>query len=157
MTAGGKFETLTSAELHAALKEWMVDAIKGIRPVSIATQGTADASGLIVLGGAAHPVGGTLGPEVGFWWAVQRLAVRVDGVPAAFSVYRNAPNVDSLVRDVSGDAGGYAPFGPWELMLTGGDSLVIQTNSMTANTGLATVSGQAVEIPSTLVWKWMAG
>lgn len=157
MTAGGKFETLTATELHAALREWMVDVVKGIRPVSIATQGNADANGLVVLGGARTPTGGTLGPAEGFWWAVQRLAVRVDSVPAPFSVYRNAPNTDSLIRDVAVEANGYVPFGPWELMLAGGDQLVIQTNSLTANTGLATVSGQAVEIPNALIWKWMAG
>ena len=157
MSAGKEFETLSKAELDASLKEWMIEAIKGIRPVSISSQGNADSSGQVALGGAASLTGGTLGPREGFWWAVQRLAVRVDAVPAAFSIYRNQVAAGELVRDVPGEAYGYASFGPWELMLGGGDTLVVQTQSLVPTTGLVTVAGQAVEIPNGLVWKWMAG
>lgn len=157
MSAGKEFETLSKAELDASLKEWMIEAIKGIRPVAIMSQGTADATGSVVLGGATSVTGGTLGPREGYWWAVQRLAVRVDGVPAPYSVYRNTVAAGDLVRDVPGENYGYASFGPWELMLVGGESLVIQSNSLTASTGVLTVAGQAVEIPNGLLWKWMAG
>lgn len=156
MTAGGKFHSLSAEELHAALQQWMVDAVKGIRPVTISGQGNADSTGSISLG-AQTLTGGALGPNQGYWWAVQRLAVRVDSVPAAYALYRNAARSHDLIKDVPGEANGYAAFGPWELMLNGGDSLVIRTQSTTPTTGLITVAGQAVEIPNQLLWKWMAG
>ena len=155
MSAGKEFETLSKAELDASLKEWMIDVVKGIRPVNISSQGNAVATA-VTLGGATSLTGGTLGPEAGYWWAVSRLAVRIDSVPAAFSLYRNATNPGDLIRDVPGEANGYAAFGPYELMIAGGDTLLIQANSLT-ETGLLTVSGQAVEIPNQLVWKWMCG
>ena len=157
MSAGREFETLNKAELDASLKEWMVDVVKGIRPIALSTQGTADSTGAITLGGATTVTGGAVGPREGYWWSVCRLAVRVDGSPASYSLYRNAPNVDSLVRDIPAGNNGYVAFSTYELMLGGGDSLVFQASGVTPNTSLMTVSGQAVEIPNQLLWKWMAG
>lgn len=157
LTAGGSFETLNKAELDLSLREFMVDALKGIRPVQIASQGVADATGVVTLGGAVSVTGGTLGPEVGFFWSVLRLAVRVDGVPAAFSLYRNTVDPGSLIRDVPGSSNGYAPFGVSELLITGGDTLVVQSQSLTPSTGVMSVSGQAAEIPAGLLWKWLTG
>ncbi len=155
MTAGGKFETLTRDELDASLKTWMVESVKGMRPIRFDAQGAATAAA-VTMGGATTLTGGRLGPEVGYVWAVQRLAVRVEGQPGAFSVYVNAANPANLVRDVNALANGYAGFGRDELLLSGSDTLVIQ-GSTAGESGLITVSGAAVEMPVGLLWKWLAG
>jgi len=156
LSAGKKIETLSKAELDASLKEWMVDVAKGCRPIQISAQGSSASPGAVVLGGATTLQGGTLGPEAGFWWSVSRLAVRVEGMPAPFSLYLNNADGGHLVRDVNAGANGYIGFGAFELMLSGADTLVIQT-STAGEAGLVTVSGAAVEMPNQLVWKWLAG
>jgi hypothetical protein len=156
MSAGAEFETLNKKELDASLKEWMVDAVKGCRPVQISAQGSVTAPGTVTLGGATTLTGGVLGPEVGYWWSVTRLAVRVEGQPAAFSVYLNNADGGHLVRDVNGAANGYATFGQYELLFSGSDALIIQASTV-GESGLVTVSGAAIELPTTLLWKWLAG
>lgn len=156
MSAGSEFETLSKAELDASLKQWMVDTAKGIRPVLIAAQGAADGAGAVSVGGATTLTGGALGPADGYWWAVTRLAVRIDGQPAAFSLYLNSVGPHSLVRDVNGSQGGYAAFGSTELMVPGTDNLIIQGSSVTAGSAV-TVTGQAIEMPNSLLWKWLSG
>ena len=155
MSAGKKFETLTKAELDASLRAWMVEAVKGMRPIRFDAQGTGTAAA-VTLGGATTLTGGRLGPEPGYVWAVQRLAVRVEGVPGAYSVYVNQLDAAHLVRDVNAAANGYARFGRDELLLGGGDTLVVQ-GSTAGESGLVTVSGAAVEMPVGLLWKWLAG
>lgn len=154
MSAGSKFESLTQKELNASLKEWMVDVAKGCRPVLINAQGAADTTGLVTIGGATSLTGGTLGPEVGYWWAVMRLAVRIDGLPAAYSLFQNVPLPHQLIRDVNGDANGYVAFNPTELMIPGGDTIVIRGSSITPGSAV-TVTGQAIELPNQLLWKWL--
>ena len=156
LSAGKQLDILTAKEMSALLREWMVDVARGARPVKISSQATADAAGVIRVGGTLTPTGGTLGPNPGFWWAVTRLAVRVDGVPAAFSVFINEENPNNVVRDVLIGANGYAPFGAQELLVGNGDALLVKAAG-TANTGVCTVTGCAVEFPEQLLWKWTTG
>lgn len=156
LSAGKEIETLSQAELNQSLRDWMVEAVKGMRPVLIAAQGAADTAGSITLGGATTLTGGTLGPGQGMVWAVTRLCVRVDSGPAAFSVYMNQAGSHRLVRDIDGSSNGYAPFGNNELILPSGDQLVIRASSLTPSSTV-TVTGAAIEMPAGLLWKWLAG
>lgn len=157
LSAGKQLDILTAKEMSLLLREWMVDVARGARPVKIASQGTADATGLVSIGGTTTLTGGTLGPAAGFWWAVTRLAVRVDGAPAAFELYANEPHTHSLIRDVPGEANGYASFGAHELLVGNADALLIRCSSLTPTTGVATVTGSAIEFPEALLWKWTTG
>lgn len=158
--AGHEIDILSSADLEQAMRgmqAWMVDVARGCRPIRFNGQGTADSTGLVQLGGPNTLVGGRLGPNEGNAWAVTRMAVRIDGQPAAFSIYVGGPHTNSLIRDVTSDANGYLCFGAQELLLVGGDNLYLRGASIAPSTGVCTVSGAAVEIPNQLMWKWLAG
>lgn len=160
LSAGKQLDILTAKEvgneLRSLMQEWKVDTARGARPVNISADFTADATGLAVGGGSQLLSGGTLGPNQGFWWAVVRLAVRVDSAPAPFELYKDRRSAQSLVRDVNGDQNGYASFGAQELLVEGGASLVVAVGSQ-APGSRAYVSGQAIEIPNQLLYKWLAG
>lgn len=156
LQAGAELDILTAGEMRSLLREWMVDVARGARPVQIGSQGVANAAGVVSVGGTVTPTGGTLGPAPGFWWAVTRLCVRVDNTPAAFSLYLNEAHTHSLVRDVDGAANGYVTFGTQELLISGGDQLLVRAAGL-SSASIATVTGSAVEFPEQLLWKWTAG
>lgn len=156
MTAGGVFNTLTKEELDASLKAWMVDNAKGARPVRFAAQGTVAADGTLTVGGAITLTGGTLGPTSGFYWVVNRIAVRVAGAPASYSIFINSPQPQDLVRDVTSTANGYVGFSTPDLVLSGDDSLVITAAGATSGQ-IAVITGQALEVPASLLWKVVTG
>lgn len=157
---GADVDMLTKSELDSTmrgLQDWMVSVAKGVRPIRISARGKANGvSTTLELGGATTLVGGRMGPEPGFWWAVTRLAVRVDSQPAAFSLYLNAAETNSHVRDVDGAANGYAGFGAQELLVGNTDSLYLRASGLATDSTIS-VSGAAVEIPAQLLWKWLAG
>lgn len=156
MTAGGVFHTLTKDELDHSLKSFMVQNAVGARPVRFAAQGTVIADGTLSIGGAVTLVGGTLGPAAGFHWIVNRVAVRINGVAASYSIFINSAQPQDLVRDVTTTANGYVAFGRPDLVLAGDDSLVITASGATSGQ-IAVVTGQAIEVPSTLLWKVITG
>lgn len=157
--AGADLDVVSGSELRQAmsgLQDWMVSVAKGLRPVDIEGSAVADGTGLIQVGGALTLSGGRLGPEAGFWWAVTRLAVRIDNVPAAFSLYLNHPGSNAVIRDVDATAGGYLPFGAHELLVGNSDTLYLRGSGSTPGTSRMTVTGQAIEIPQQLLWRWLS-
>lgn len=158
--AGHDIDILSSGDLEQAMRgmqQWMVDVARGAKPIRFNAQGVADSTGLVQLGGATTLTGGKLGPNEGVVWAVTRMAVRIDGQPAAFSLYVGGAHTNALIRDVNSDANGYVSFGAQECLIPGGDDLYLRGASITPSTGVCTVSGAAVEIPNQLMWKWLAG
>lgn len=158
---GQEVDLLTAQELDRAvrgLQEWYVDVARGIRPIRFNAQGDADAGGLVQIGGAMSLTGGRLGPDAGFWWAVSRVAVRVDGGPGAFSLYVGGAHTNSLIRDVTADVNGYVSWGAQELLLGPTENLYLRASSLSpGNKGVVTLSGAAIEIPQQLLWKWLNG
>lgn len=152
--AGAMLDVLTVDELRGVMREYMVDIAKGIQPVAIAAQGITDTNSKCVMGGSYTLTGGTLGPEAGFVWAVTRLSVRVAEIPSAFSVYYNTPGSHRVIRDVDGSANGYVSFGSQECIVKTGESLVFSMTG-TASGQPVTVTGQAIEIPNQLLWKYL--
>jgi hypothetical protein len=157
MTAGGVFHTLTKEELDHSLKSFMVQNAVGARPVHFSAQGTVASDGTLSVGGAVTLLGGTLGPTSGFYWVVNRLAVRVGGAAlGTYSLFINSAQPQSLVRDVTTTSNGYIAFTTPELVLNGDDTLVITATGQSAS-ALAVVTGQAIEVPSSLLWKVLVG
>jgi hypothetical protein len=154
--AGAELDILTPAEMSRLLREWMVDVARGARPVAISAAATAGADSKITVGGSVTLTGGTMGPGAGFWWAVTRLAVRVDDVPAAYTIYTGEPHTSRLVRDVDASAGGYAAFGSHELLVGNSTPLAVRASG-SSTSSRATVTGCAIEFPESLLWKWLAG
>jgi hypothetical protein len=153
LTAGKDIDILTAGEVRSLLREWQVDVSKGLRPVLFNASGTASAGGAIELGGPVTLTGGQLGPLPAFWWAVTRLAVRVNGAAAgAFSVGIGATHV----RDVPVAANGFASFGAQELLVGNASTLTVGLAGAAAS-AVVQVTGAAVEIPQALLWRWLAG
>lgn len=157
---GADVDMLTKGELDSTvrgLQDWLVSVAKGARPTRFTASGTAaGTANLIEVGGANTLTGGRLGPEPGFWWAVTRLSVRVDGQPGAYSLYLNGAHTDSHIRDVDATQNGYLAFGAQELLVGNSDRLYLRAAGLSATSAM-TVSGAAVEIPNQLLWKWLAG
>lgn len=156
ITANGDLDILTMGEVRTLIREWHVDVAKGLRPITFEATGTTDAAGRFSLGGATTLAGGQLGPAPSIWWAVDRIAVRVDGLPLAtgFSVYHGQESSLNVVRDVPAVSDGFVSFPNRGLLLPGGNSMVI----VGAGAGVTlpvTVSGAAIEIPQALLWRWL--
>jgi hypothetical protein len=153
--AGGKLDLLTQREAHAAfkgaLKDWMVEAYKGARPVKFAGAGTI-ANGAVQIGGS-DGIGATtsnLGPAAGMVWSVKRLAVRgISSGSETLSLYTNTASPFDLVRD---GVTGFERFGSDELILIGPEKLLFAGTNL-VSTGTVTVSGQAMELPIGMLWK----
>ena len=155
LSAGSEIDVLTAAEARGLLREWMVDVSKGLRPITFNATGTTDGAGAVELGGAKTLAGGQMGPAPAFWWAVDRIAIRVDGVAAgAFSVFHSQASALTLVRDVAATAGGFVSFNNRGLMVGNADSMVV-TIAGAAASKQVTISGAAVEIPQSLLWRWL--
>lgn len=157
LTAGGVINTLTKEELDHSLKSFQIQNAVGARPVHFSAQGVVDGSGALSIGGAVTLTGGTLGPGSGFYWVVNRLALRVNNAAqASFSIFINSAQPQSLVRDVISTANGYASFPTPDLVLNPDDSLVVTASGGTTG-HVAVVTGQAIEVPATLLWKVLVG
>lgn len=157
LTANKEIDVLTAKEVRSLMQEWKVDVAKGLRPITFNATGTTDGTGRFSLGGATTLAGGQLGPPAGFWWAVDRLAIRVSGTAlmTAFSVYHGAENSLTVVRDVQATAGGFVNFNNRGLLLPGTDSMVI-VGTGAAATAPITIAGAAIEIPQALLWRWLS-
>lgn len=157
LTANKEIDVLTKAEVRSLMQEWRVDVAKGLRPVTFNATGATDAAGRFSLGGATTLAGGQLGPAPAFWWAVDRLAIRVAGVALAtgFSVYHGSESSLTVVRDVPATSAGFVSFNNRGLLLSGADSMVI-VGTGAALSSPVTVSGAAIEIPQALLWRWLS-
>lgn len=153
LSAGQELDILTAAEVKSILREWRIDVAKGLRPVLFSAQGRATAGGAFEIGGAVTVTGGQLGPLPAFWWAVTRIAVRVNGAAAgAFAIGLGS----SHVKDVPVAANGYSAFAAHELLVGNADTLTLQLSGAAASATVQ-VYGAAVEIPQALLWRWLAG
>lgn len=153
LSAGSEIDLLDKKELDATLKAWFLDTIKGARPIRFTGQGTIAANAVTV---DANNINNKLGPDVGYFWIVNRVAISglvVTTDPT--SIYINNASPLSLVRPLTGMAAstGYVEFNKGVLTLSPGDTLVVASTASIASTGTVTVSGSAVEIPSSLLWK----
>lgn len=157
ITANGELDILTMGEVRSLMREWKVDVAKGLRPISFSATGVVRGDGTWSLGGAVQLLGGQLGPLAAFWWAVDRVQIRVNGTPlaTAFSVYQGSESSLTVVRDVQASAAGYTAFTNRGLMLSGGDTMVL-AGTGAAPAGQLTVSGAAIEIPQALLWRWLS-
>ena len=151
LEAGAEFDFLTKDELRKVLADWMVETVKGARPVRFSGMATIDAAHTVQLGGSSSsdPTG-TWGPDAGFVWTVRRLAVRgINPSAESLSLYINNESPLSLVRDT---ITGYVDFSTSELIVQGPEKLLLVGNSLNS-TGNVFVSGAAIEFPIGLAWQ----
>lgn len=153
----GQVDLLTSKEverLMGDLKDWMAESVRGARPIRFVATGLIAGNAVTVSGDTPS---NRLGPEAGFYWMVRRIAVT--GLTLATdptSIYINAAAADHLVYpNLTGLAAstGYKSFTRDECMLVPNDRLVIASTGAVAATGTVVVSGAAVELPASLLWR----
>lgn len=159
--AGAELDLISRGELREELAiatgAWREEISRGVKWRKFSAQGvvgTPNPAGTWLIGaGAPNNSKDTLGPDVGFVWAVTRIAVSGNGfVPGTdlFSVYVDEISPSRLV--ISGLTRGNT----WDVgtfVLHSGEALALSG----AGTGVAgtdvTVSGQAVEVPAQLAWQ----
>lgn len=161
--AGAEIDTVTRDEmkevLRHGLRDWMVEIIKGARPVRFSGWGNVS-SGAVTIGGATGnaTATGAMGPAQGMVWSVKRLYVGGLGTGDVLNVYvNNASPFDQVTAGVGSTQPPtvtlpYVKFGSNELILSSGDQLLLTGSGLTA-TGQITVAGQAWELPEGMMWR----
>lgn len=151
---GAEIDLLSKGELDDSLRAHgdalvagMVEGIKWRRLPRL--YGTAD-SGVLTLGEQAPQAG----PEQGYAWSVTRIFV--DGLtggatPDVVRLFRNGTSEDPLWQ-ISG-ASPQERFGRGQLVLLGGDQLIVASSGTFAATGTITVSGELWEVPQLMLGK----
>lgn len=157
LNAGAEFDILTQHELQDTLRNWMVEVVKGARPVRFSAQAQIVNNAVSVGGFDASTATGQLGPRPGFVWAVRRitqtgLAVTTD--PTAIWVNNTQPQ-DLVLPAFTGanSVNGYKSFNSGELLLVGDDRLIIASTGAVASVGTVTIAGAALELPVGMLWK----
>lgn len=154
LQAGVELDMLNKDELKEALRDWMVEAMRGPIPRRFSAQGTI-AGNAVTVDGANNT--GTLGPEAGMAWMVSRVAVSgLTLATDATSLFVNGTQPWNLVLPtLTGVAGstGYHEFPAAQVLLTGNDRLILSSTGAIAATGVVTLTGQAWELPIGLLWK----
>ena len=133
------------------------DAVSGIKYFRLPTLYATPASGTVVLGqswaGQTY-TGQIIGPNQGFVWSIRRLSANGLGTgtaPDILNVYRNGTGV-APVWQLNGNNWGYS-FGPTELLLLPGESLVAASLGSLVSTQQVTLTGDAIEVPFAMIGK----
>jgi len=164
LRGGAEVDMLTHGELEGALRglrEWMVSAVQGARPVRFSAQATITAAGDLVLGQDERS--GATGPDQGFVWIVRRVAVQGLAVAAdPTEVYVTDVLANQLVyAGLTGSAWsqGYKAWNSGELVLQGNDRIVV-ANGLTpggiGSAGVVTLTGAALAFPVGLAWRYLS-
>jgi hypothetical protein len=160
LAAGAKLDVLNRAELKQVLdqstRDWFNQVARGDRYRRFSAKGTIATGALLIDG--AQQTNQQLGPQEGFVWAVQRVAVQglttVTGTPAVattepLQVFLNDDGPSSLVHPA---VVGYQDFGQYSVVMYPGDTLLFKGSGL-ASTGQITVTGQVREVPLPLAWR----
>lgn len=151
---GAEIDLLSQKELDDSLRaagdrmaQGLLEGVKWRRLPRL--YGTA-AGGVLTLGLTAPQAG----PEPGYSWSLRRLYVNgltAGATPDVVQLFRNGTNSDPLWQ-ISG-ASPQQTWGRLELVLSGGDNLIVASLGTFAATGTITVSGELIEIPQLMLAK----
>ena len=155
--AGAEIDVLNKHELHQTLQAWMVEAVKGIRPRRLAAVATIASNAFTMGGEQDSNINNILGPEAGYLWMVRRIAITGPTLASdVTNVYIGRQDPQNLVYPALtglSSSTGYKSFSRDELVVNGGESLVIASTGSVAATGTVTVTLGVTEIPVGLLWK----
>lgn len=150
LQAGREVDVLTKEELQAGLTantaSWFQEKARGLSTARFDGDGTI-ATGAVLIPG---PSQGTIGPDVGFAWAVQRITA--DGLSAndVLVVYRNSVTARNRLGIITA-AQSYHP-GSKGTILRGDERIIITGASLTA-TGDITINGESTEVTEADLYK----
>lgn len=156
LKAGAFIDTLTQPEIDQSLTKfltsWRREVARGDSYRTFSRQGTADASGLLSIGGSDSSWG--LGPDESMMWAVLRVCVTgLAGTPV-LRMFRNSADASQIVRGNFTVANNDASheFGGPGCVLNPGGVLLLTGSGITAGT-VVTLTGEAREIPAAMAWR----
>lgn len=146
-----EIDILTKDELDdslAAARDGYVRALlRGIKWMRLPIlRGTAQ-GGALVLGAQDA----TVGPESGFAWSLRRIAVAGLSSGDVVGIYRNSSNNPPMWQ--VDDSFPFAKFGLGEMVLTGGDEMVVASIGAFGATGTIQVTGELLEVPMEMLPK----
>lgn len=154
VTAGAELDVLTQDELDKSLESYgdrlERARVRGIRYRRLPLLQGAAAGGVLTLGQNAP----TIGPDSGFAWSLRRLVVTgltAGTTPDLVNLYRNGSG-EQPVWQFNGNNFGYT-FGRLEIVVLGGETLVLQSAGTFAAAGTITLSGELVELPAEMLGK----
>lgn len=127
-----------------------LEAIQGIKYFRLPALYATPATGTVVLGQS----GQTSGPNQGYVWSIRRLTANGLGTganPDILNIYRNGTS-GSPVWQLNGNNWGYS-FGPTEMMLLPGETLVAASLGSLVSTSQITLTGDAIEVPQAMIGK----
>jgi hypothetical protein len=132
-------------------------ALEGIKYFRLPTLYATPSTGTVVLGqswaGQSY-TGQIISPNQGFVWSIRRLSAAGLGTgntPDILNVYRNGTQ-GNPVWQLNGNNWGYS-FGPTELLLLPGESLVAASLGSLVSTAQITLTGDAIEVPQAMIGK----
>jgi len=132
-----------------SLEENDARQLAGVKYFRLPTLYATPASGTVVLG-----TGQPASPNQGYVWSIRRLAANGLGTgtsPDILNIYRNGTQ-GNPVWQLNGNNWGYS-FGPTEMLLLPGESLMASSLGSLVNTGQITLSGDAIEVPQAMIGK----
>ena len=132
-----------------ALEENRARELDGVKYFRLPTVYATPASGTVVLG-----TGQPVGPNQGFAWSIRRLTASGLGTgtsPDILNIYRNGTQ-GPAVWQLNGNNYGYT-FGPTEMLLLPGESLMAASLGSLVSTAQVTLSGDAIEVPQAMIGK----
>jgi hypothetical protein len=150
----GELETALD-KMAATMRDWIVEAGRGPKPVWWSATGTVATDGTLDVGGSSVGTGRT-GPGPSMAWSVKICLVTglsVDG--DALSVYRSEVGASRLIWPSLTTA---APLeiGSDRVILQGGENLLFHGASLaTPAATVVTVNGAAWELPTTLIHRFL--
>jgi hypothetical protein len=132
-------------------------ALEGVKYFRLPTIYATPSAGTVVLGqswaGQSY-TGQIIKPNEGFVWSIRRLACNGLGTgnsPDILNIYRNGTGI-APVWQLNGNNWGYS-FGPTEMMLLPGESLVAASLGSLVSTSQITLTGDALEVPFAMIGK----
>jgi hypothetical protein len=152
INAGVDIETATPAEvagmLDSSQQSWFAEMARGVKHFRFGFTG-AVTTGAVDISSAQQG-----GPNQGFVWAVQRLSVDSLGTGDTLRVYR-APVQQNTFYGLLTATSPEIHFGSKGMILHGGEELEITGTGLTTTATNLTVSGEAIELPEFMLWKFL--
>lgn len=150
IAAGAEFDVLTQKEMEQSLKgmmtSWVSEVSRGDRYRRFSVFGDIADTALSIGGTPAQDIG----PDEGFVWAVKRLAIaNYDPTAESLDLYINGTDSSAVVEP---GLARYSSYDANQLVLYPGERLWVAGTDLTS-TGRVWVTGQARELPISLLWR----
>jgi hypothetical protein len=149
---GSKIDIPSAAEIAALVDVTERERWRAVKYMRLPQMSGKAASSALAIGAGAAQVG----PEGGYAWVIRRLIVSgmtTGGTPDVANLYVNDSGANQQpLWQFNGNNFGYT-FGKGELVINGGEIMLLASVGTFAATGLITLSGSLIEVPAEMLGK----